>query len=230
MNTERQARCRERRKAGEGPERRPAGRGRRGGPGGKGGRGGRLASPGTAGQRTGDSRAITAERRDDLRRESYRSCGHVFRGRDESARRFTPERSRLRHAACSGPEGRRWCGSGASSTAAPRPWWATIAFPKSTRTMRSGAPSGIPRSAASRGRRGRPGHSVQAGPQGPRVTPCVEHLLRTCAPAASHRWMPRGEFAPQSASTGTGRHRWRARSICQTRRFTLQAAWFVGAD
>ena len=41
----------------------------------------RLASPGTAGQQTGESRAITAERRDDLRRESCRSCGHVFSGR-----------------------------------------------------------------------------------------------------------------------------------------------------
>ena len=30
---------------------------------------------------------------------------------------------------------------------------------------------------------------------------CFEHLLRTCAPAVSHRWMPRGKFAPQSAST-----------------------------
>ena len=53
---------------------------------------------------------------------------------------------------------------------------------------------------------------------------------RTCAPAASHRWTPRGEFAPQSASTGTGRHRWRARSIREMRRFTLQTAWFVGVD
>ena len=52
----------------------------------------------------------------------------------------------------------------------------------------------------------------------PKVTPCVEHLLRTCAPAACHRWMSRGEFAPLSASTGTDRHRWRARSIRQTRR------------
>ena len=33
---------------------------------------------------------------------------------------------------------------------------------------------------------------------------CLEHLKRTCAPAFSQRWMPRGEFAPQSASTGTG--------------------------
>ena len=44
---------------------------------------------------------------------------------------------------------------------------------------------------------------------------CLEHLKRTCAPAFSQRWMPRGEFAPSSASTGTGRHRWRAREMRQ---------------
>ena len=37
---------------------------------------------------------------------------------------------------------------------------------------------------------------------------------RRCAPAFSQRWMPRGEFAPSSASTGTGRHRWCARERC----------------
>ena len=218
----------------------------------------------------------TAERRDDLRRESCRSCGHVFSWPDESARRFTLARSTPRHAACSGPEGRRWCGcgSGASSTAAPRPWWAAIAFPKSPRTRhhalhaepsppacrrrltptptgsrpaRHPESGGLPRPVDGRDAPSRPGrkaHNCHPSRGADGVSPCtlymtlrgwsrevgagcgelpvspscVEHLFWTCAPAASHRWTPRGEFAPQSASTGTGRHRWRARSIREMRR------------
>ena len=162
--TERQARYRERRKAGESGTAGPADR--------------RIASDhgGTEGRTP--PRVVS-----------------VMRPRvqwpDESARRFTLARSTPRAAACSGPEGRRWCGSGASSTAAPRPWWTASAFPKSPRTRhhalhaepsppacrrrltptptgsrpaRHPESGGLPRPV---GRRGRPGRPVQAGPQGP---------------------------------------------------------------
>ena len=58
---------------------------------------------------------------------------------------------------------------------------------------------------------------------------CFEHLGGTRAPAVSHRWMPRGEFAPWSASTGTGRHRWRPGRSAE-REVRLKLAWFAGVD
>ena len=42
--------------------------------------------------------------------------------------------------------------------------------------------------------------------------------------------MPRGEFAPLSASTGTGRHRGCARSISAEGRLDLKLGWFAGID
>ena len=69
---------------------------------------------------------------------------------DESARRFILARSTPRHAACSGPEGRRRCWSALSSTVAPRPWRAANAFTKSPRTRSA---SDTMRSAWSQARR-----------------------------------------------------------------------------
>ena len=77
-------------------------------------------------------------------------------------------RSTPRDAACGDPEGRRWRWSASNSTADSPPR-AAIAFTSSPRTRDSG-PARHPESggpAASRERRGRPGHPVQAGPQGP---------------------------------------------------------------
>ena len=79
----------------------------------------------------------TAERRDDLPPRVVSVMRPRVQWSDESARRFTLEGSTPRHAACSGPEGRRWCGSGASSTAAPRPWWAAIASMALSRKAKS---------------------------------------------------------------------------------------------
>ena len=102
---------------------------------------------------------------------------------------FTVDRSPPRHAACSGPEGRRrrWSASSCTVTPAlegrhhlhqvPR---ARVVLPtRCTRARRGVAGDGRPdrpgparhprilRSAASRERRGRPGRPVQAGSQGP---------------------------------------------------------------
>ena len=61
---------------------------------------------GTAGRPSAESRSVIGPR---------------VPWRDESARRFTLERSTPRHAACSGTEGRHWRWSGSSGTNAPRP-------------------------------------------------------------------------------------------------------------
>ena len=137
-------------------------------------KGGRLAKPDTAGRRTGRIEAITAVRRGDLRRESCRSCGHRVQWPDESARRFTLGARRGTRRAPGASKVGVGEGSGSSGMAAPRVWWVAIAFRNSRRPrhhasmrsqahrlvaavdadsngFRSGAPSGIRRSATSRG-------------------------------------------------------------------------------
>ena len=99
------------------------------------------------------------KRRDDLRRESCRSCGHVFSSRTSppggSSR--TGARRGTRRAPAPKVGVRHW--SASSSTVAPRPWWAAIAFTKSPRTRSA--------SDTMRSARSQAGRLVAAGDAGP---------------------------------------------------------------
>ena len=128
-----------------------------------------VQSPGGVDEHRG-GRRVTRERRKDYRVRGGTSRPAVHSGAEHAARtRRAP-----------GP-GRHWRWSRSSGTTAPRsPGWAAIAFaprhqstvssptltPTSTgsRPARHPESGGLPRP---RGRRGRPGRPVQAGPQGP---------------------------------------------------------------
>ena len=71
----------------------------------------------------------------------------------------------------------------------------------------------------------------RAGRREHQSDPCASSTSNGLVPRrSSHRWMPRGEFAPLSASTGTGRHRGCARSISAEGRLDLKLGWFAGID
>ena len=139
----------------------------------------KAGGSGTAGQRTGESRAITAERRDDPSRVGRSSCPRIP----------WPDKSARRSLWSSGAEGRRWSGSGGTTT--PRRLVGGHRLPEVSRARdnmrstqsrahrlaavvdadanrlrpaRQPESGGLPRP---RERSGRPGRPVQAGPQGP---------------------------------------------------------------
>ena len=147
---------------------------------------------GAAGALPGAAEGWRAEEwRDELRRESCRSCGHVFSGRTSPPGGSLWSGARRGTRRAPGPKVGVGVDLGRAARPPPRPWWAAIAFPKSPRTRhhalhaepsppacrrrltptptgsrpaRHPESGGLPRPV---GRRGRPGRPVQAGPPRP---------------------------------------------------------------
>ena len=63
-----------------------------------------------------------------------------------------------------------------------------------------------------------------------RTPPRLEHLGGTRAPIVGRDGMPRGEFAPSSASTGFGEHRGGPGTDETGRSVMDMIEWFVGVD